>query len=451
MTGWEDSTHTCNITILGNPTVLATQSVSSAIAPVPATNTRGSVTLPAAAYAVNEPLLIGSSLAWVTLHPSSLVDNVTNFVGQDGTVNNPSGGETLKHLSLVSPIGNVTVRSPAGFHFQIINCTINGEIVAESSQNQPQSIQSGAFPEGQLIINQCALPHGAKGSGPVTYVNCLVNGVIGNPGVVPGRWNFAHCTFINDVNLNSGNVVLSGSTTFNVCGLNLIMSQVVCIAAGGKQDISTWGLNSVANFLQLVNSTMMLNFATLWGHMTSGNQIINVESGLVTYQSATPPVATGATFDLRIGGAGSGGRIGTFSELPVMAPLVPAGIVFEDSSSGTEGRNSYGNFSGSTGVVNIFPAIPKKGLYIIYIYIAILVPATTGTGGVIVAYTDDSVATTKQPISSFNMATLGEADAIVQIECNGTVHPTYQIVVSALTGPLSYSLRMVAEKKSSGS
>ncbi len=446
LTGWEDTTHTCTITILGNPNTLATQTISSAVTPDPGTNVRGSITLPAAAYAVGEPVQIGTSLAWVTKHPSANIDNVTHFIGKNGVVADPVGGETLKHISLPSTIGNCTIRVPAGFHFQIVNCTINGEISVLASPNQADFPATGDSTLGGVVINQCKLPHGYKGTGNTTYVNCHIHGTAA-PGVQPTEALFVHCTFDATLNITSSNIQLNGSTTFYGNSIiNILNSQIAMQVANTLEDLSFWD-TVAASCIIIQNGLMGLGSGIVWGLVTAVTQILEVRTGLITYNSAALPKTAGASNDYKIGSTGA--RLGSFIQLPVMCPNIPAGIVLENSSSGTAGVDSYAIRSTTLALTNIFPVLPQKGLYKVALYLAVITP-TAGPGSLIgaISWTDDSGIPTSENVASVTPAAAGGNGIEILIECDGVNNPQYSILGTA---PASYSARLTASKISSGS
>ncbi len=452
MTGREPASGTCTISVIGNPTTLATQTVSSGVAPNPATNARGSVTFPSTAYAVGEPLMISDSLAWVTKVPSANVDNVTHFFHLDGTVSDPTGGESCHHVSF-PPIGNVTIREPSGFHLQVINCLINGDITVVASPTSPVAPPSGNNATGGVIVNQCKLPNGLKGTGYITYVNCHYSGNQG-PFTAPLTGMYlVSCTCDSLLIISSSTLGFAGSNTFygSATFLSVFNSNLYFFSSLGAtlHDVSFWDMTGAAA-ITLILGSIALHGTMAWGVMGSADHAIEVQNGIINYNSANPPKIANGTFDFKVGTYGGVGRVGFYFDLPVMCPMIPAGIVLEDFAPGTEGFNFYEGLTVGFSATNIFPSIPVKGLYLVYIYIAIITPGTTGLGTFTLQYTDDGTTITKQPITGFDTTNLGEADAVVLIECDGFTNPTYQFHISPASGPLDYSLRVVAEKKSSG-
>lgn len=445
-----------NIRFQGAVNPLDTQVITTAVAPDPTTNTRGSITLPAAAYAVGEPLLSSGAFGWVTLNPSSNVDNVTNFYGLDGTVHNPANGDTVVHVALGPALGNVSINVPAGFHVSITGFRIAGEITAVASPNKPVTVGTGDISIGGLVLNTCKVSGSLKGTGNVTLSNCHIHG-ISTPGSSP--WTtarFSNCVFDNTLKITSSNIQLEGSTTiYGAFSRFIIFTSVIYMGTdnvNAASDLSFWGQNSISNCIQIANGTLALQTTTVWGVIGSANEFFEVDvNGYVTYNSANPPKASGASVDFKIGGAGGGGRVGLFAELPVICTQVPAGIVWEDSSPGTETANKYISSSVGISPIDIFAAIPKKGLYQVSMYIAVVAAGTSGTIQGKVSWTDDSgVANSKVTTAALNVTILGGDGSSIIIECDGATMPQFFANALGFVSGQAYTLRMVAQRLSSG-
>lgn len=435
------------IVITSALTVLATQTSSSFTTPDPTGNVRGAMAFPAAGYAIGEALTVHtSSIGWVTSHPSSNVDNVTHFFDQSGTKDDPNtgGGDAINHVSLPNLVGNVSARLPAGMQIILLNVTQSGTQILQG-------------PPLSLVFSQCKITAGATGAGPVTFVNCLVAGVdkiqnAGTPSQGPGDLIFQNCAF-NDVIAIAGgaDVVFLGSTTC-YSPARLVASSVNLLfeIQGSLADWSFWGLSSINSPITLGPAThLALGFTTVWGSTAGGvNTSFQISPGaFVSVQSTNPPTIAGATVDWTMGA-----RKGSFAQLPVVCPAVPAGFYYEDSSVGTAGADLYLTAqTGNIGATNVFPSAPRKGSYRFSGYASINTPGTLGAATLNAIFTDDSgVQRTVAVATSASIAAANGQGGAITIETNGVTAVQYSVTGIVTPGALSYSVRVSCSPESSG-
>lgn len=435
------------ITVLGPITVLATQTITTFQAPVPASNTRGAITFPAPGYAANEPLRFtgntGNAIAFVTLHPSANVDNVTHFFSLTGTVDDPANGNDVEHISMPSTLGNVSVRTPAGIKIVIQNCVVTGHQVSQGDN-------------GCLVFNQCQIPNGDTGYGPVAFQSSLVGGIdtqnIGATTIGREARVCQSCFWTNGISIaNCSNTIFVGSNT-SIATMAITDSIVNCeVGPSGTADFSIWGLSSTASAILVQGALLDLGFTTVWGANPGGvNQTFDVQAGgQVLVASTAIPTATGPTNAWRLGS----NRLGSFAQLPVSCPQVPCGFTFDDTKSGVAGQSlELTAQTGNIGAVSFFATNPVKGLYQVSAYVSPTVAGTTGALNVNATWTDKTgVVQTKVICTYADISSLvhGEGGVIV-IEANGASAVQYSVTGVTTAGALSYALRLTCLLLSSG-
>lgn len=435
----------CTIRVVGPLVVAATQNVTTAVAPDPSSNTRGSLTFPGAAYANGEALLTGSeSLSWVNGHPSSNVDKVAHFFNLDGSVHDPANGQAISHVTMPSTLGHIKARVLPGYQIEFVNCQIDGFLECDGALTGAQ--------DAGLLINQCQVADGSSlgGAGQVTLRNCHMT-----VGVVPVSpflgWQLQHCTIGTFFAIPGGSVfILSGSTTcYGTTRMVCHGSTVVCRALNALEDLSFWDLASTPSALELTTTLFDANGCTIWGLISATTASIELFPGsLLSVLSTSPPKISGGTSDWKIGS-----RTGSFAQLPVSSPVMPAAITYQDPSSGVAGANVYLTAQAANiGATSLFPTNPRKGMYRVSAYAAVATVGTSGTITVNVIFTDDSAVlrTVAVVVMAAAISTLGGNGGSIDIETNGSSAVQYSVTGIVTPGTLAYTLRVTAELISSG-
>jgi len=435
----------CTIRVVGPLAVLATQNVTTAVAPDPSSNTRGSLTFPGAAYANGEALLTGSeSLSWVNGHPSSNVDKVAHFFNLDGSVHDPANGQAISHVTMTSTLGHIKARVLPGYQIEFVNCQIDGFLECDGALTGSQA--------AGLLINQCKVADGVSlgGAGQVTLRNCHVT--IGLTPISPFLgWQLQHCTLGTFFTIPGGSIfILSGSTTcYGTTRMVCHGSTVVCRELSALEDLSFWDLASTPNALELTTTLFDANGCTIWGLISATTAAIELFPGsLLSVLSTSPPKIAGGTSDWKLGS-----RTGSFAQLPVSSPMLPAGITYQDPSSGVAGANVYLTAQAANiGGTSLFPTNPRKGIYRISAYAAVTTVGTSGTITVNAIFTDDSNVSRTVAIVTLAAAvsTLGGNGGSIDIETNGAAAVQYSVTGIVTPGTLAYTLRVTAELISSG-
>lgn len=432
---------TAVINIVGVLSTAATQTISTYVAPDAVANVRGEVDFPAAGYAAGEALSFNTnSVAWVQRLASANVNNTGHFFAQDASVDDPSGGNDVRHVTLPSKIGNINARVPAGYQIQVLNCTVEHSTVSQGASRS-------------LVFNQCKFPNGAVGSGPIEFVNCYVGGVFPSqtdPNAHAGEWLFRHCTFaLHDVNISGSSCIIGGSSTFVARRLNVFGSYLECPVLDALAEIGFFDLSSLDSCLNVTEATVNLDATILFGSNNSINQAVNIQQGgHVYYRSDRFSTVTGGS-NWKLGNT----RVGTWAQLPATAPKIDASFGLTDPKVGASDASLYlTGRSANIGATNLFSATPTPGLYQITGYI---VPVTAGTGGALqlkATWTDDSGSTQTATICTYAdiSVLVGGAGGVIAVAKAGSSNIQYSVTGITTAGALVYTVRIKSELLSDG-
>lgn len=433
---------TNTINLVGTLTIANSQSITSFSAADPSSNTRGLVTFPASGYAVGEALYFtggssGSAMSWVHDLGTSSQDYVPGFFAKDGTNDNPSGGNTVSHVTFDSTIASVTVKLPVGYRLNILNLTIEGVINNQGSDNA-------------VLVNQCNITAIDVGTGKVYFRNCTIISIgasvnFGQPNSLNGR-AYENCVLTNGAFIeNSMNFSFIGRITSHG-NITLVNSNVRCVGGPGFQyDISIWGLSSISAAINLKRmSTLDLSYFIIWGNNSGVNYSLSLDGPncWVLYDSNNLPTITGGGSNWNIVS-----NRGSWANLPAVCSEVPAGIIRSDTAAGTAGANlNLLLQSANISVTNIFASTPRKGLYRISGYIQVTTAGTSGTPTLNATWTDASGVSQTKAICTLSGVTLAAGSGgVIEVWLPGSANMQYSVTGIVTAGSLKYSISLTAK------